>query len=283
MPGVTTGPGCGSPHGNCNHSVSPEPVSDLTFFLPDGMTVAGTAIVLATAMAAAGLTAALGLGGGLILLAIMTAVMPIVAVIPVHGVAQLGSNAGRSLLQWRHVVWPVVAWFALGGVIGTAVGSQVLVAIPAALLKIGVALFVLWSVWGPTLNVPRPGIRAFFATGIIGSFLTLFFGATGPIAASVIGRAGFDRFATTGTHGACMLVQHLLKVLAFGALGFAYGPWAGFIVAVVLSGLVGTWIGTRVLLTLPEQQFRAGFKIALTAIALWLLVSAGMAGLTALA
>ncbi|MEL6790905.1 MAG: sulfite exporter TauE/SafE family protein [Pseudomonadota bacterium] len=251
------------------------------FLTPDGMTLVSAFAVLATAMVAAGLTAALGLGGGLILLAIMTALMPIAAVIPVHGVAQLGSNAGRSILQWRNVVWPIVAWFAIGGVIGTAFGSQVLVAIPAALLKAGVGLFVLWSVWGPALNVPKPGRGAFFATGVVGSFLTLFFGATGPIAASVIGRAGLDRFATTGTHGACMLVQHLLKVVAFGALGFAYGPWAGFIMAIVLSGFMGTWIGTRILISLPEHRFRAGFKIALTAIAFWLLVSAGMAGLTA--
>lgn len=249
-----------------------------TVFLPEGMTALNAVIVVVAAMMAAGLTAALGLGGGLVLIAVMSATMPIAAVIPVHGVAQLGSNAGRTLIQLRHVVWPIFIWFTLGGLIGVLVGSQVVVAMPENLLKAGVGLFCLLSVWGsvllPNIKIPKPGAGSFITTGAVGSFLTLFFGATGPIAASIIGRAKLDRFATTGTHGACMLSQHLLKVVTFGLIGFAYGPWVPFIVVLVSAGLLGTWIGTRILIRLPEKSFKIAFQFAITAIAVWLLVSA---------
>ena len=60
------------------------------------------------------LTAALGLGGGVALLAAMATVLPPVALIPVHGVIQLGSNVGRAVIQRSHVAWrgrsPAASW-----------------------------------------------------------------------------------------------------------------------------------------------------------------------------
>ena len=44
------------------------------------------------------ITAAFGIGGGVLLLAVLAALMPPAALIPVHGVVQLGSNALRLML-----------------------------------------------------------------------------------------------------------------------------------------------------------------------------------------
>ena len=252
-------------------------VMELTNLLPDGISAIGALAVIGIAMIAAGLTAAFGLGGGLILLAAMSALLPPLAVIPVHGVAQLGSNAGRTLLQLRHVVWPVLLWFTLGGVLGTILGGQIIIGLPPALLKLGVGAFVLLSMWGPSIKIPKPGARSFFVTGAIGGFLTLFFGATGPIAATVLRRTEWERFAITATHGACMLGQHLLKVVTFGALGFAYHDWIWLIALILSAGFVGTLLGTRLLVKLPEKTFRSGFKTVLTVVGLYLILSAGFA------
>ena len=45
------------------------------------------------------MTAAAGIGGGVVLLAIMATVYPPAVLIPVHGMVQLGSNGGRALLM----------------------------------------------------------------------------------------------------------------------------------------------------------------------------------------
>ncbi len=249
-------------------------------FIPPELGPWAAITVIATAFLSAALTAALGLGGGLILLAVMGSFLPPVAVIPVHGIAQLGSNAGRAILQFRHIVWPVFAAFTAGGVLGAALGGQLAVNMPGWLLKLGVALFIILTLYGPKLRVPPPGPRLFFATGLVGTFLTLFFGATGPIAATVIGAAKFDRFATTATHGACMLAQHGLKVMTFGLLGFAYAPWVPFLAVVLAAGFVGTFLGTRLLRRLPEKTFRTAFRIVLTLIALQLAVAGAREVLT---
>lgn len=249
---------------------------DLSAFLPDALPLwAGIAAVIA-AFAAAALTAAFGIGGGLALLAIMSVIFPAPAVVPVHGVAQLGSNLGRFFLQLRSTVWPIVLWFSLGGLIGAAIGGRAAVELPVWALRVGVAGFILFTVWGPKLKSAAPGPTTFFTTGAIASFLTMFFGATGPIAATMLSAVGLDRLRLVATHAACMVAQHGLKILIFGALGFAYGEWVWLIAAMLIFGFAGTWLGTRYLRKMPEAIFRRGFRYVLTIIAAYLLVAAAL-------
>lgn len=247
---------------------------DILQFLPDGVPLWAALLVIAAAFLSAALTAAFGLGGGLALLAVMSAVLPAPAIIPIHGVAQLGSNFGRTLLQLRHAVLPIAFWFTAGGVIGALAGGRVAVEMPVWALRVGVGLFILYSVWGPRPKNFSPGIRTFFLTGIIASFLTMFFGATGPIAATMLGATKLDRLALTATHAVCMTAQHAMKILVFGALGFSYGPWFWLVLAILAFGFAGTFLGTRLLNRMPEAQFQKGFKYILTAIAAYLLAAA---------
>lgn len=232
--------------------------------LPEGVTAATAAIVVAASFFTAALTASFGLGGGLALLAIMGAVMPPVAVIPVHGVAQLGSNASRLLLQWRSVVWPIVIWFTAGSAVGAILGARLFVEIPEALLQALIGAFVLISAHGPKPKGFAPGPKTFFATGAGSAVLSMFVGATGPIAAAMVGVAKLDKLKTVATHAGAMTAQHALKSVAFGFVGFAYADWAAIIIAVVVMGFFGAAAGTRLLRNMPEKEFRKGFTLMLT-------------------
>ncbi len=248
----------------------------LANFLPDSLPLWAAALAIIAAFFTAALTAAFGLGGGLALLAVMSAVFPAPAVVPIHGVAQLGSNAGRFYLQRQDVVWKIVLWFSVGGLIGALLGGRLAVEMPVWLLRAGVAAFILYTVWGPRMPSMTPGIKTFFVTGAVGSFLTMFFGATGPIAATMLSATKLGRLNIVATHAACMVIQHGFKIIIFGVLGFAYGEWALLTVAIVLSGLAGTTLGTHYLRKMPEQTFQQGFRVVLTAIAIYLLIAAGL-------
>lgn len=217
-----------------------------------------------------GLTAALGLGGGLALLAAMGVLFPPAAVVPVHGVAQLGANLSRLSFLYIHTRWSIVLWFIGGAIIGSTLGARIVIALPETVLRLGVSVFILFSIWGPKPKSFAPGGKAFFAGGAVSSFLTMFFGATGPIVATLLSSARLERMALVATHAACLVAQHGLKSLAFGALGFAYGDWALLIAAILASGFLGAWAGTRLLRRLPERRFQSGFRIILTLIALYL-------------
>jgi len=242
--------------------------------LPDGLPLWAVLAAIIASFFTAALTAAFGLGGGLALLAVMSAIFPAPAVVPVHGVAQLGANAGRFFLQRKDTVWPIVLAFTAGGVLGAGLGGRLALELSPQALRAGVGLFILAAVWGPHPKGFSPGTATFFTTGAAGAFLTMFFGATGPIAAAMLSATKLKRLNIAATHAACMTAQHGLKIAMFGLFGFAYGEWAPVILAILISGFAGTALGTRFLRRMPEAAFSRGFKFVLTAVAFYLLGAA---------
>ncbi len=242
----------------------------MAWLQPEGMALWASGMLILASGITSFIAGAFGLGGGIVLLAIMGSLMPVATMIPVHGVVQLGSNAGRMLMLLRHVDTSIILPFALGSLIGGAVGSAIVIRMPPELLQIGLGFFVLWSIWGrpPAL---KSGRSAMAATGLVSTFLTMFFGATGVFVAAVVKTFGFDRLTFVATHATCMTLQHGIKVVAFGLLGFAYGQYAPLMFLMVGSGLLGTYVGRYVLKRTADERFHLILNGLLTLMALRLL------------
>jgi hypothetical protein len=90
------------------------------------------------------------------------------------------------------------------------------------------------------------------AAGAFSSFLTMFFGATGQFVAALVKTMKQSPLDHVATHVTMMTIQHLLKIVAFGILGFAFGPYAILIVAMIASGFLGTVVGKQVLVRMGE-------------------------------
>lgn len=223
---------------------------------------------------------AMGLGGGALVLAVMALVFPPTVVIPLHGVVQLGSNLGRATLMWREVLWSVMPAFLVGTILGVAVGANVLLALPTPVLQMVVALFVLYAAWAPRFRGGTPSRAKFFGVGTVGAFTTMFVGATGPLIAPFVAASTPERQKVVATHAMMMTLQHGFKIVAFGAIGFAFAPYAALLAGMLAFGLLGTICGRNILMRLPEKVFRIGFSLLLTALALRLGYSAarGMMG-----
>ena len=67
--------------------------------VPPDLSTGFALLLVATSFVTSALTAGLGIGGGVALLAVMAYGMPVAALIPVHGVVQIGSNLGRFVVQ----------------------------------------------------------------------------------------------------------------------------------------------------------------------------------------
>ncbi|MFB9948984.1 TSUP family transporter [Rhizobium puerariae] len=225
-------------------------------FVPPDISWQFAAILVFASFFTSALTASLGLGGGVAMLAVMGAGMPVANLLPVHGIVQLGSNFGRTVVQHRHVIWPLVMWFLIGSVIGIAFGGPVVVFIPDAFAKIMLRLFILWSVLGRTLKPDTERVnRGFFIAGdVVTSFGMMIVGATEPLVAALLSTRGITKQPLIATHATCMVVQHGLKILAFGLLGFAYAAWLPMLGAMIASGFAGTLAGTLALDNMPERQ-----------------------------
>ncbi|WPZ34343.1 sulfite exporter TauE/SafE family protein [Thalassobaculum sp. OXR-137] len=250
----------------------------LALIIPEPLGELAAISLIALSFVTSLMTAALGLGGGILMVAAMASVVPPAALIPVHGLVQLGSNSGRALLFHRFIRRPIVLWFLLGAIVGVTIGAQVAVRLPREVLLVVVGGFVLVTTWMPSLGRYKIPDRGFTIIGAVTAFITMFAGATGPFLAPFLSpeRLG-DRHATIGTFAACMTLKHGLKVTAFAALGFAYVPWLPLIGLMIVSGFLGTMAGRQIVNRMPEARFRTAFRILLTALALRLLYQ-GLAG-----
>ncbi len=220
------------------------------------------------------ITAAAGIGGGIVLLAIMAVIVPGAAIIPVHGAVQIGSNAGRAAIMLSHVQWAVFGPFLVGSLAGAVVGGLTVVQLPAAGLQLTLGFFILWTAWSSL-----PGLRGrmvSIVTGAVSSFLTMFVGATGSFIAAMVKTFNFGRMEHVATHAVCMVAQHVVKVVVFGLLGFQFGPYLGLIIAMIASGFLGTVIGKRFLLKTNDIKFHRVLSIILTLLALRLIYEGAM-------
>lgn len=252
-------------------------LSVFSSLFPDVLSATSVTLLIAASFVTSMITAALGLGGGIALIAIMANIMPIAALVPVHGVVQLGSNAGRALVQIKHIDWKILLWFTGGAALGAALGGSIAINLPAEYLRFGIAVFILWIVWGkpPKLGHIRLPVIGF--AGFAATLLSMFFGAAGPIGGSVLSTLGLSRQGFVANQAVTSLVMHIFKILAFGILGFVFSPWIGLIAFMIASGFLGTLLGSRLLGRMNESTFRKGFRVVLTLLALnltWQSVSA---------
>ena len=77
--------------------------------------------ILSSITAAFGVIA--GLGGGVLMIGVMAMVFPPVALIPVHGVIQAGTNLTRVIIMRRLILKQMILPFALGSILGATVGG----------------------------------------------------------------------------------------------------------------------------------------------------------------
>ena len=234
------------------------------------------ALVLSAAFTSM-MTAALGAGGGVMLLAVMAQVLPAQVIIPVHGIVQMGSNLGRAVMAWRHIDWKVIAAFLPGAVVGAGLGAWLLVSLPPTVLYLSIAATILYLCWGPKLPRLVLGPAGTAAAGAVTTFLTLFAGATGPLVAAFIKQIHADRFRSIATFAAAMSVQHIFKAGVFMGAGVNLAAWFGPMAAMIAAGAGGTWAGLHLLKRMKDADFMRLCNSVLSVLALRLVWQALMA------
>lgn len=245
----------------------------LSEYLPGSISPLVAGMLLLASLVTSLVTASMGAGGGVILLTLLSLWMPPLAVIPVHGMVQLGSNCGRAIMLWKHIHWPTIRWFLPGVAIGVVAGGLLLVRLPEPIWQLIIAMFVLYLCWGPPLPRRAVGPKGIAAVGGLTSFVGLFVGASGPLVAAYIKQIHHQRFTTVATFSLAMAFQHAPKAVVFSYAGFEFGAWLPLILAMIGTGAMGTWLGVKVLGNLSDNRFRLLFNLFLTLLAfrlLWL-------------
>src|SRR5512132_2182720 len=224
--------------------------------MPAGLLLALLAV---SALVTSFVSGILGMAGGMILMGVLLAVLPLPVAMMLHGITQLASNAWRAILWRREVDWRVFRGYLYGAVAMTVFFAVVklVVSKPIALVVMGLTPFITLALPEKLhLNVERRGHPTM--CGIICTTLSLTAGVSGPILDVFFVRSKMGRHAVIATKAMTQSLSHILKIAYFGAFVAVEGGNVHPVLAamMVALALVGTSLSKHVLARMNDASFR---------------------------
>ena len=218
------------------------------------------------------LAAVMGMGGGVLLIAMMPGLLPAAAILPVHAVTQLASNLSRAALGWREIDGSLIPAFLAGAVAGAWLGGEIYANLDLRWLPAVIGALILVFTWAPLPQLRGGGNMALALLGFYQTGLGMVAGATGPLGAAVLLRHSTARDWLVVNTAVYMSLNHALRVAAFALLGFSFAPWWPLVCAMIAAVIAGSWVGTRLRRHVPQVDFERWFRVLVTLLALRMMV-----------
>jgi uncharacterized membrane protein YfcA len=220
-----------------------------------------------------------GMAGGMILMGILAAFLPVPTAMVLHAVTQMASNGSRAWLLRRDIEWRIVGRYVLGALPALGLFLAIGVVADKATLYIvmgAIPLVVASLPRGFTLSITSRPVAV--GCGFVVSGAHLLAGVSGPLLDVFFVRGRLTRHEVIGTKALTQTLSHLLKLGYFGmwigAAPSVHVP-AGVFVAVVLAATLGSALGKRVLQRLSDARFRH-YSLWLVRILACLALTAGL-------
>ena len=213
----------------------------------------------------------LGMAGGMILMGVLLALLPLPAAMMLHGITQMASNGWRAWMWRRDVNWRIFRGYAFGALLALSafILVRVVVSTPVAYILLGLTPFVSFALPRRlTLNVDHPGHP--FSCGVICMGLQLLAGVSGPMLDVFFVRSSLSRRGVVATKAMSQTLGHLIKIIYFGGISVLGATTATtatsgslatllslpLIVACVVLAFTGTSLSKRVLEKMSDANFR---------------------------
>ena len=209
-----------------------------------------------------------GMAGGMILVGILLAMMPVPEAMMLHGVTQMASNGWRGLLWCRHVRWSAVGAYVFGCFIALGVWSftRYVPSTSIALLLLGLTPFVVRL--APKHYRPNPeSLRQGSIYGVACMTLILLTGVAGPLIDQFFLGGKLDRREIVATKAICQIFGHGAKLIYFGAVIDQAANLDPLVAGLAIAAsMLGTTLAAKVLTRMSDAQFRRWSNRIVTAV-----------------
>lgn len=237
-------------------------------------------LILATALVTAFISGIFGMAGGLILMGVLAATLPVATAMVVHGAVQMVSNGYRAILWRKYIVWSVFWRYALGSLTALLLLLSVAWRPEARLVYIMLGLTAL-LVWLPQrwirLDILQRGQAE--VAGFAVQALNTLGGVAGPLLDIFFVNTAMDRRAIVATKAVTQVLAHLVKIgfwsipVIAAAGASAFPPIWFFVLAVPLT-MLGTTLGGKLLEGMSDVDFKRAMKWLVTAVGAAMLLKA---------
>ncbi len=213
------------------------------------------------------LSAATGMGGGVLLFTVMTLYFPINVIIPIHGVIQFFNNFLTVSFLKSYLKKSLMLPFLIGSLPGIIAGffvvNQLIKTQAPQMIILGLILYSLFRPKKlPDLELQH---KNFFWVGLITGFLGIIAGAIDPVLAPFFVRKDLSKEEVIANKAAMQAIVHFAKIPVFLSLGFDYVPYLTFCLITNVACFFGTRFGIYLLHKMSESIFMKVFKFALAA------------------
>lgn len=216
-------------------------------------------LVLALVMAATSfLSGIFGMAGGMILIGVLLALMPVPQAMALHAVTQMASNGWRGLLWWRHVRPAAAASYLAGCCAAMLLWSfwRYVPSAPTAMLFLGLTPFTV-RLLPERLKPDAARVSHGLVYGAICMCLLLLTGVVGPLIDMYFLGGKLDRREIVATKAVCQLFGHGVKLFYFSSvIDQAATVDPIMIVVAIVASMVGTSAARRFLEAMSDTQYR---------------------------
>jgi uncharacterized membrane protein YfcA len=204
------------------------------------------------------LSGVFGMAGGMILIGILLAMLPVPEAMALHAVTQMASNGWRGLLWWRHIRPRAAAAYLMGSVLGLA-GWSLFRYVPdkaVAVLFLGLAPFAV-SLLPARLKPDAARLDHGVVYGAVCMSLLLLTGVVGPLIDTFFLGGKLDRREIVATKAFCQIFGHTMKLVYFTGIAAQAGAIDGAMMAIAIAAsMVGTTVARRFLEAMSNTQYR---------------------------
>ncbi|CAA6813419.1 MAG: Probable membrane transporter protein [uncultured Sulfurovum sp.] len=213
-----------------------------------------------------------GLGGGMILIAILPSFLPLNAIIPVHALTQMSSNFSRAIFGYKDVQLEVIPKFLLGSILGISVFASILYFISLEYVPLFIGFYILLSLWSETFNEKIKRYESYVVIGFFQTGLSIVVGATGPLANTLLVKDYDDKHVIVATAAALKSITHILKVIVFIFFGFVFSEYITLLTAMIIGAVAGSYAGTKLRDIIDGKKFLTILKVLLSLLAVKVIV-----------
>jgi uncharacterized membrane protein YfcA len=236
-----------------------------------------TLLLALCAFVTATLSGVFGMAGGLLLMGVYAALLPVASAMVLHGATQLFSNGLRAALLWRSIYFRALGPYVLGMLGASAVLFRLRYVPEPAIVFLGLGLvpFVPALLPARYFAFERPA-TAPLAGALVGS-VQLLAGAAGPLLDVAFANTKLERTQVVATKAFAQVLAHVLKLAYFAPLASQGESSPALLAALLVATALGTRTGTRILERMSESSFRRGSRGLLYAIGACYLLKGGLA------
>ena len=232
-------------------------------------------VLLAVGFVAGLLSGAVGFGGGMILLPVLTSFYGVEVAVPVSTIAQLLSNLSKMGMGWRNIEWRQVGRFLILAAPLTALGAFGFAVVPkdpmTRVLCVFLIVFALMKILGK-LTLPKKPATMIVGGGITGLINGLL-GISGPLSSAVFLTLGLTPVAYIASEATAATAMHLIKIAMYGKLKLMNGEIFLCGLAIGLAMMLGNFIAIKLIHNINKKLYQRIVAGVMIAASIWLFLS----------